>query len=143
MISPLSLAGWYLLRNKSLSGFKRQITWRIASGALTSGLWGSLKRQRDKTLGTLWRHGSNPLSLKLISLLFLLLRGLAESQQIPLSLDHLSDPCLPECSTEDRDLVLCKARQKGKILFKNVQILIFTDFSVELQKQRATFTDVK
>lgn len=44
---------------------------------------------------------------------------------------------------KDRDLVLCKARQKGKILFKNVQILIFTDFSVELQKQRATFTDVK
>lgn len=44
---------------------------------------------------------------------------------------------------KDRDLVLHKVRQEGQIKYENAQISIFLDFSVELQKQRASFIDIK
>lgn len=43
----------------------------------------------------------------------------------------------------DRDAILRKARQKGEIHFENSKVSIFPDFSLELQKQRATFFEVK
>lgn len=44
---------------------------------------------------------------------------------------------------KDRNLVLHKARQKGTIKYENAKVSIFPDFSLELQKQRATFNEVK
>ncbi|CAJ0925091.1 unnamed protein product [Ranitomeya imitator] len=43
----------------------------------------------------------------------------------------------------DRDTILRLARQRGLIKFDNATISIFPDFSMELQKQRARFMDVK
>lgn len=43
----------------------------------------------------------------------------------------------------DRDFILRKARQKGIIQYENVNISIFPDFSLELQKQWASFNEIK
>ena len=44
---------------------------------------------------------------------------------------------------KDRDLILRKARQKGTIQYENAQVFFFPDFSIDLQKLRATFFEVK
>lgn len=43
----------------------------------------------------------------------------------------------------DRDMILRKSRQKGYIHYENSKVSIFPDFSLELQKQRATFYEIK
>lgn len=43
----------------------------------------------------------------------------------------------------DRDAILCLTRVKGNIPFKNGEIKLFPDFSAEVQKKRAHFTEAK
>lgn len=44
---------------------------------------------------------------------------------------------------QDRDNILSKARQRGNIEHKGHKVSFYPDFSVEVQKQRAKFKDVK
>lgn len=43
----------------------------------------------------------------------------------------------------DRDAILRLTRTKGNIPFQNVEIKVFPDFSAEVQKKRALFTEAK
>lgn len=43
----------------------------------------------------------------------------------------------------DRDTILRLTREKGNIPFGNVTVAVYPDFSAEVQKKRARFTDVK
>lgn len=43
----------------------------------------------------------------------------------------------------DRDAVLCLTRLKCNIPFQNVKIKVFPDFSADVQKKRALFTEAK
>lgn len=44
---------------------------------------------------------------------------------------------------QDRDNILSKARQRGSTEYKGNKVSFYPDFSVEVQKQRAKFTEVK
>lgn len=45
---------------------------------------------------------------------------------------------------KDRDVILAKARNMvGALAMDNTNICLFPDYSAEVQKQRAKFTDVK
>lgn len=43
----------------------------------------------------------------------------------------------------DRDMILREARKMGEIRHENAKIMIFPDYSREVQKQRQTFDSVK
>lgn len=37
---------------------------------------------------------------------------------------------------QDRDLILCELRKKGEIKYENTQVMVFPDYSSDVQKQR-------